>query len=77
LESRNKSKKQQSKKKVKHGYTKDQQNMICSESSAYLPPSLGFWPKWRSIPALVVVPGWWVIMGVIYPGSHEDEADGA
>jgi hypothetical protein len=21
-----------------------------SELSAYLPPSLGFWPKWRSIP---------------------------
>jgi hypothetical protein len=29
LESRNKSKKQQRKKKAKHGYTKDRQNMIC------------------------------------------------
>jgi hypothetical protein len=26
-------------------------DMKMSESSVYLPPSLGFWPKWRSIPA--------------------------
>jgi hypothetical protein len=29
LENRNKSKKQQGKKKAEHGYTKDRQNMIC------------------------------------------------
>jgi NADH:ubiquinone oxidoreductase subunit 2 (subunit N) len=38
-----------------------------SESSAYLPPSLGFWPKWRSISVLIAAPGWWVIIGVIIP----------
>jgi hypothetical protein len=36
-----------------------------SELSAYLPPSLGFWPKWRSIPMLVIAPGWWVIVDMI------------
>ena len=33
--------------------------------SVYLPPSLGFWPKWRSIPSWVRCPSWWAVSGVI------------
>jgi hypothetical protein len=36
-----------------------------SESLAYLPPSLGFWPKWRSIPSPIHAPCRWVMIGIV------------
>jgi hypothetical protein len=58
LESRNKNKNNKEKEESETWIYKVSTNydIEMSESSAYLPPSLGFWPKWRSIPSPVIAP---------------------